>query len=77
MPTITPPPPRRPKPRSPAAPVSTNTVAKKKTLASALPADWRKALGPELSKPYFKELEKFLAEERTLHTVLPTPEQVL
>lgn len=74
MPTITPTQPRRPT-STPTNPVTTNKTASR-TLASQLPADWKKALGPELNKPYFKELEKFLADERRTHSVLPSPEQV-
>lgn len=75
MPTITPP--RRPGNIQPTHTVTTTTTkTTSKSLASQLPADWKKALGPELKKPYFKELEKFLADERRTHSVLPTPEQV-
>jgi uracil-DNA glycosylase len=45
-------------------------------LASQIPPDWRKALASELEKPYFKELEKYLADERKKHTVLPPPEKI-
>lgn len=46
------------------------------SLASLLPADWRAALEDELGQPYFKELEKFLVEERKHHTILPPPDVV-
>jgi uracil-DNA glycosylase len=47
----------------PAAPVP--------SLASQIPEDWRKVLAAEFDKPYFKELEKFVAAERKGHTVFP------
>ncbi len=51
-------------------------AARSATLASLLPPDWAKALEGELKKPYFKDLERFLAEERTKQTVFPAPQQV-
>jgi uracil-DNA glycosylase len=36
-----------------------------------LPATWRKAVGAELRKPYFRELEAFLEREAQEHRVLP------
>lgn len=41
-----------------------------------LPPSWQAAVGDELSKPYFKELQEFIAEERTTHTIFPPPEDV-
>jgi uracil-DNA glycosylase len=41
-----------------------------------LPPSWQKVLAKEFNKPSFKELEKFLAEERKLHTVYPPEEEV-
>jgi uracil-DNA glycosylase len=41
-----------------------------------LPADWRAILADEFDKPYFKELQEFLDEERKNHTVYPPPEDV-
>ena len=38
---------------------------------SQLPADWRAVLADEFHKPYFLELQKFLARERAEHTVYP------
>ena len=32
---------------------------------------WRRVLSAETAKPYFKELEKFVAAERKEHTVFP------
>lgn len=32
---------------------------------------WRQALEPEFEKPYWLELQRFLAEERAAHSVLP------
>ena len=36
-----------------------------------LPAAWRGELGGETEKPYFKELEAFVSQERYKHTVYP------
>jgi uracil-DNA glycosylase len=36
-----------------------------------LPEDWRAVLANELKKPYFRQLQEFLAEERQAHTVFP------
>src|SRR6476661_813787 len=51
-------------------------VTTPKSLKEQLPADWRKALSGEFDKPYFKQLEKFLAEERKTHSVLPPADKV-
>ncbi len=45
-------------------------------LASRIPADWRKALAGEMDKPYFKELERFVARERKHVHVEPPPGEV-
>jgi len=42
----------------------------------ALPASWKTALGPELEKPYFKELQAFVAKEREKHQVFPPEGEV-
>ena len=41
-----------------------------------LPASWRTVLADELSKPYFAELSRFVAEERGAHTVFPPRDEV-
>lgn len=41
-----------------------------------LPADWRSALADEFSRPSFRELQQYLAEERAAHTVFPPEEDV-
>src|SRR5262249_38241557 len=41
------------------------------SLHTQLPADWQKVLADEFKKPYFKQLEKFVAGERKAHTVFP------
>ena len=41
-----------------------------------LPASWQPALGEELSKPYFQQLQQFVADERRQHTVFPPDEDV-
>ena len=38
-----------------------------------LPAPWLKAIGAELTKPYFRDLDKFLDRESREHRVLPEP----
>jgi uracil-DNA glycosylase len=45
-------------------------------LARRLPADWREVLAGEFTKPYFKDLQAFLAEERANFTVYPPQEDV-
>jgi uracil-DNA glycosylase len=41
-----------------------------------LPPDWKAVVGDELHKPYFKELERFVDEERRKHQVYPPEENV-
>jgi uracil-DNA glycosylase len=41
-----------------------------------LPPTWRAAVGDELKKPYFKELEHFVDAERAQHRVFPPPADV-
>jgi uracil-DNA glycosylase len=57
-------------------PVNTAAKASATSLESQLPPDWRKALSGEFDKPYFKQLEKFLAVERRDGKVLPPPDKV-
>ena len=45
-------------------------------MPSRLPADWRAVLADELSKPYFHDLQEFVAAERETHTVHPPEEDV-
>ncbi|HUF14107.1 MAG TPA: uracil-DNA glycosylase [Longimicrobiales bacterium] len=42
-------------------------------MIGSLPASWRKAVGAEASKPYFRELDSFLEREAREHRVLPEP----
>lgn len=46
------------------------------SLAEQLPADWRAALKDELSQPYVRDLERFVAAERAEHVVFPPAEDV-
>jgi uracil-DNA glycosylase len=41
-----------------------------------LPPSWAAQLGDELAKPYFRELERYVAAQRAEHPVYPSPEQV-
>jgi uracil-DNA glycosylase len=41
-----------------------------------IPESWRRVLADEFEKPYFKELEQFLTEERKQHTVYPPEDDV-
>lgn len=41
-----------------------------------LPESWREVLSAEWEKPYFQELQAFVAEERTHHSVFPPAEDV-
>ena len=41
-----------------------------------LPASWEPVLAGELSKPYFKDLERFVASERKAHQVFPPEDEV-
>jgi len=45
-------------------------------LQSLLPADWQAVLAEEFTKPYFKQLQKFVAEERAKHKVFPPEEDM-
>jgi uracil-DNA glycosylase len=40
-----------------------------------LPASWMPIVGDELAKPYFRDLQQFLADERSRHQVFPPDEQ--
>ena len=41
------------------------------SLRDALPADWHAVLADEFEKPYFAQLEQFVAQERQSHQVFP------
>lgn len=41
-----------------------------------LPESWQAALGPELNKPYFTELSKFVDEQRAQHQIFPPEDEV-
>lgn len=41
-----------------------------------IPISWQKHLVAEKEKPYFAELEKFIAEEQATHTIYPPPEKI-
>lgn len=41
-----------------------------------IPASWRKHLAGEREKPYFAQLEKFVADEQKHHTIFPPPEKI-
>jgi uracil-DNA glycosylase len=41
-----------------------------------LPPSWQAVVGDERQKPYFRELEKFVDEERRTHTVFPPHDEV-
>jgi uracil-DNA glycosylase len=45
-------------------------------LRERLPADWQAVLAGELSQPYFRRLEEFVAAERQAHTVFPPEEDL-
>ncbi|HEY4224139.1 MAG TPA: uracil-DNA glycosylase, partial [Myxococcota bacterium] len=46
------------------------------SLAAQIPKAWRALLADEVKKPYFAALEKFLADERTAHNILPPASEV-
>ena len=46
------------------------------SLKSQLPADWRRALRGVIEQPWFQDLEKFVAAERTRARVEPPPDVV-
>jgi uracil-DNA glycosylase len=41
-----------------------------------IPESWQAVIGDELEKPYFQQLQQFVAEERQNHTVYPPAEDV-
>jgi uracil-DNA glycosylase len=45
-------------------------------MSMQLPPDWQAVLAEEFDKPYFKELQQFVAEERRKHAVYPPAEDV-
>ncbi|MBL8793660.1 MAG: uracil-DNA glycosylase [Planctomycetia bacterium] len=59
---------------TPACPSSGGTAVSK--LRDLVPADWRDVLADEFEKPYFAQLEAFVAAERGAHQVFP-PERDL
>ena len=44
-------------------------------LRAFLPPDWQKVLSAEFDKPYFAELDRFVAEERQHHHVFPPADE--
>ena len=42
----------------------------------AVPSSWQNVLAEELEKPYFKQLQEFLAEERQTQTIFPPQKDV-
>ena len=46
------------------------------SLASHIPASWQEVLADEVEKPYFKDLERFLATERKAHSIFPPHEEI-
>src|SRR5262249_24929417 len=46
------------------------------SLKEQLPPDWQAVLAAEFDKPYFKQLEKFVAQERASQTVYPPAEDM-
>lgn len=55
---------------------SSHTSANTSGMPSLLPESWRDAVGAEFTKPYWAELEKFVAEERAAHQVFPPEDEV-
>lgn len=45
-------------------------------MIETLPAAWRKPLGAETKKPYYRELDAFLEAEAKEHVVLPEPSHI-
>ncbi len=45
-------------------------------MSDTLPASWRTVLGAEIEKPYFRDLQRFLSEERQTHQVFPPEAEV-
>jgi len=41
-----------------------------------IPASWQKQLGEERKKPYFAELENFVADEQEKHTIFPPADKI-
>jgi uracil-DNA glycosylase len=56
--------------------VEATTEAPTFPLAVDLNPSWRAALAPETHKPYWKELQQFVAAEREAHTIYPPAEDV-
>lgn len=60
--------------------IAINKKAALERLQSAAPdgigESWRKALGAEFGKSYFKSLMSFVGEERKKHTIYPPPHEV-
>lgn len=68
---------KKTKPKAKAAPTTTtNGATHAVSVKEKLPADWQKILSAEFDKPYFKQLEKFLKEERSNNKVFPPEEDV-
>lgn len=45
-------------------------------MALTLPDSWQPILADEIAQPYFKDLQKFVADERLAHTIFPPEENV-
>jgi uracil-DNA glycosylase len=41
-----------------------------------IPVSWRKHLAGEREKPYFEQLENFVAEEQSRYTIFPPPDKI-
>ena len=62
--------------RSPAPKARTQLLEVKGSMLDTLPASWRSALAAEIEKPYFKDLSRFLDEERKTQQVFPPEPEV-
>ena len=47
-----------------------------RAMSSTFPDSWKQALGAEFTKPYWKELQDFVAHERAKHQVFPPEDEV-
>src|SRR5262249_13490367 len=63
-----PPPAKKAKPAPAPAPAKAVPVP---DLAAQMPEDWRQVLAEEFKKPYFQQLQKFVAQERAIRAVYP------
>jgi uracil-DNA glycosylase len=56
--------------------ISYGAIIYKAKMSAQIPTSWQSRLEAEIEKPYFHELQQFVTDERSRHTVFPPEEDV-